>query len=109
MNFDQEIEDIKSALKLTKLEIIIEGGCRFLFLHQFFRTKDGEPLDCLFSCDPHLGYQNRLWFPRDLRASIKQNWNGDAVIVGKRWFAYSMQPKGVTLLEKLLSIYMGVK
>lgn len=110
MEFSKQVEEVRSFFKLEKLEVINEGGCRFLHLPQTFKTKDGEILDCLFACDDHLGYPNRLWFPRVISTSEPRGWNGQNVyIAGRTWFAFSMRGKGATLLEIILSHYMGAK
>ena len=109
MNFEEQVDEIKRVFKL-KVEIFTEGGCKFLYLPSFFKTDTNEFLDCLFACDAHLGYQNRLWFPKVIRTSEQRNWNGQNVhIKEKRWFAFSMRGKGTTLLEILMSHIMGAK
>lgn len=110
MEFLKQVEEIKSFFKLEKLDVVNEGGCRFLCLPQIFKTKDDEIIDCLFSCDNHQGYPNRLWFPKVISTSEQRTWNGQNVyIAGRTWFAFSMRGKGTTLLEILLSHYMGAK
>ena len=110
MSFEQQVEAVRVIAGLDKVEVKTEAGCRFLYLPQFFKTKDGEFVDCLFACDNHQGYPNRLWFAKDLSSEIKQNWNHRNVYInGRTWSAYSMRGKGGTLSEILLSHLAGAK
>ena len=109
MNFEKQVDEIKKVFNL-EVQMFTEGGCRFLYLPSFFKSNANEFLDCLFACDAHLGYPNRLWFPKMIRTSEKRNWNGQNVYInGKIWFAFSMRGKGATLLEILMSHFMGAK
>lgn len=110
MSFEQQVEAVRVIAGLNKLEIKTEAGCRFLYLPQFFKTKSGEFVDCLFACDNHHGYPNRLWFEKDLSNEIKQNWNHRNVYInGRMWSAFSMRGKGVTLSEIFLSHLAGAR
>lgn len=109
MIFEKQVDEIKNAFNLDDVKVIIEGGCRFLYLPSFFKVNN-EKLDCLFACDDHLGYPNRLWFPRIITTREPRNWNSENIyIAGKNWFAFSMRGKGGNLLELLLSHLMGAK
>lgn len=112
MNFEQQVEEVRFFLGLEKIEVKSEAGCRFLYLPLFFKTKSGELVDCLFACENHQGYDNRLWFSRDLSAEMKGNWNHKNVyITGRTWFAFSWKPRPEvkTLCEKLQSHLSGAK
>lgn len=110
MSFEKQVEEIKSFFNLSKIDVINEGGCRFLYLHQFFKTKGGEYLDCLFACDNHLGYVTRLWFPKMIPTATQRHWNHpNTYICGRTWFAFSWRPRPdvTTLCEKLQAHIMG--
>ncbi|MFG1520356.1 hypothetical protein [Halobacteriovorax sp. ZH1_bin.1] len=110
MNFENQMKELKVVTGIENLELKIEAGCRFVYLPQFFKAKSGELVDCLFACDQHQGYANRLWFAKDLSAEVRGNWNHkNFCIVGRLWSAFSMKGKGKTLSEILLSHLAGVQ
>nr|BDT27419.1 hypothetical protein BHI3_08850 [Bacteriovorax sp. HI3] len=110
MSFEQQVEAVRIITGLEKIEVKTEAGCRFLYLPQFFKTKSGELVDCLFACDTHQGYSNRLWFAKDLSCEIQANWNHkNFCIIGRLWSAFSMKGKGATLSEILLSHLAGAR
>lgn len=110
MSFEEQVEEIKLVFGFNEIKVFAEGGCRFLYLPSFFKDSDGGKFDCLFACDNHLGYPNRLWFPKVIATKEARNWNGQNVHINeKSWFAFSMKGKGQTLLEILMSHLMGAK
>lgn len=110
MSFENQVEEIRKTFNLEEVKVTTQAGCRFLHLPSFFKVNENERLDCLFACDNHLGYPNRLWFSRIITTSEPRNWNGKNVYIsGSNWFAFSMRGKGSSLLELLLSHLMGAK
>ena len=112
MSLEEQITEIKNAFSSTHITSEREGGCLFLRLPSFFSDPENPDikLDCLFACDPHLGYPTRLWFPKVIKTTEPRNWNSvDIYLLSGIWNAFSFNAKGNTLLEKLLSHYQGAK
>lgn len=112
MSFEDQIAEIQRFFPLVEIALLKEGGCRFLRLSSFFPDPENSDsrLDCLFACDPHLGYDSRIWFPKALATSVPRNWNHkNTYILGQKWCAFSFKAKGKSLLEKLLSHIGGAK
>ena len=110
MSFEEQVNEIKKIFQLKEIKVFTECGCRFLYLPTFFQSKKNENLDCLFACDDHLGYPNRLWFSKIFQTTEQKNWNGHNVYInGKVWFAFSVRGKGNTLFEILMSHLVGTK
>ena len=105
MDFEEQLKELQENFPGIMVSVEQEGGCRFLRLSEFFVDKadPSQKLSCLFGCDSHLGYDSRLWFPKQIQTVETRNWNAqNTYILGSTWFAFSYKAKGTTLSEKLL-------
>lgn len=109
MSIEDQISEIQKSFPNTQITSEKEGGCLFIKLPSFFSDSSG-PIDCIFQCSPHLGYDTRLWFSRTFKTSVDRHWNNqNTYILGQTWNAFSYKVQGNTLLEKLLAHLKGAK
>lgn len=86
---DDQIEELKKVY--SGVQIAEEGGTNF-FLLPNLEMPDGcvpNTTDALFCPTMRDGYQSRLFLSEKLSGCPPRNWNGQARILDRTWFAIS--------------------
>jgi hypothetical protein len=102
-----QVDELK--LVCPALKEFSEGGVNYFFLPQLKLPTGCAPaqVDCLLCPNSPDGYVARLWFSQIIHSPRSLNWNGQRVIEGKQWYAYSWQLQNGHRLINVLNILMN--
>lgn len=107
-----EIEELKSLY--GRVSEATESGVSFLLLPQLALPAGCVPerVDSLFCPEPRDGYPSRLFFAEKPRCHSSLNWNGQARILERNWFAFSWRinsPQPLRLAQTVQAHLRGLR
>jgi hypothetical protein len=103
---EDEINELKLAF--SGLSTASEGGARFILMPQLELPDGCDPVvvDALLCPTARDGYPSRLYVAERVKhGGPGQNWNGEQMILGRRWFALSWRTHGAD--RRLAAILAG--
>jgi len=113
MNFPEEqVNELKNSFPDNEIQKCEEAGIVYFLIPAVTFPEGCVPnaVDLLYCPTPRDGYIARLFFSEKVTAKQNLNWNGDTVILGRRWFAYSWRiDEKTTLVNTLFVILRALK
>jgi hypothetical protein len=104
-----ELEELKAYC--SKLSILKEGEVDFLYLKELRLPAGCQPEKCdaLLCPVPREGYPSRLYLVEQVASPFTRNWNGNARVGERNWFAFSwtVRLENPTLAQTLVAHLTG--
>jgi len=105
-----QLEEFKAQLGPDVREFE-EGGYVYLYIPGLKMPPGCTPeiTDALLCPQPHSGYTSRLFFKEIIQTPKPVNWNGQYLIVGEQWHAFSYNNvKDMPLLNMVMNHLRGM-
>lgn len=110
MTYSQDqIEELKSCCK--SILQCDEGGYTYFLLEGLILPEGCSPSSCdgLLCPTAHSGYPARLFFSTQVQCRFSRNWNGNARILERNWYAFSwrVNNSNARLIDLVIELLSG--
>jgi hypothetical protein len=101
-----QVEELKQYCH--ELGTVSELGITYYLLTGLRLPAGCSPTTCdgLLCPSPKDGYASRLYFSQQIVGSFPRNWNGNARIAERNWYAYSWKASGAETLAEILVAHL---